>query len=88
MEEGNRHKRLDFLVALEVGSVNSAIAIVAGKAWWRPGMARGGRRLGSWPDGPQVLVGWVGGQLGRRGKFSKETSRAARNVWAEIRSCC
>jgi hypothetical protein len=35
---------------------------------------------------PAALPGWARGQLGRRGKFSKESSRVVRNVWAEIRS--
>jgi hypothetical protein len=112
VEEGRRHKRVDFLTALEVGSVLSVTAAAAVKARQRrlPGMAIGGRRTGEWarwaasPSGPDTpvgqrgnerrrsrpaaLAGWARGQLGRRGKFSKETSQAARNVWAEIRSGC
>jgi hypothetical protein len=37
---------------------------------------------------PATLLGWVRGQLGRCGIFSKETSRAAGNVWAEVRLGC
>jgi hypothetical protein len=64
VEEGRRHKRVDFLTALEVGSVLSVTAAVAVKVRQRrlPGMAIGGRRTGEWarwaasPSGPDTLV--------------------------------
>jgi hypothetical protein len=73
VEEGRRHERLDFLVALEVGSMLRTTAAVTGKAWWRwqLGMARGGRQAGEWtrwalsPSGPDTLVGQRGNERRR-----------------------
>jgi hypothetical protein len=71
VEEGRRCGWLDFLMALEVHSVLSAMAAATGMAWRRRrlGMARGERRDGEWARWATSPGGL--GALGRPGNTNE-----------------